>query len=106
MSGLPHWRSPAAAALSLHAAGRCLVHVTKREELQAGKRDAAQLEHEHEVTLTEDPAPQAMIDDAARPLLAVATRRDLPWTLRLVDACDVNAFSIAGWRVFDQLNHR
>jgi len=42
---------------------------------------------------------------AARPPLAVATRRDLPWTLRLVDARDVNAFSGAGWRVFDRLTH-
>src|SRR5207302_756863 len=47
-----------------------------------------------------DPAVQAPLDAAVRPLVAVATRRDLPWTFRVVNTTDVNAFAIPGGHIY------
>jgi len=47
-----------------------------------------------------DPAVQAPLDAAVRPLVAVAARRDLPWTFRVVNTTDVNAFAIPGGHIY------
>src|SRR6266699_5741425 len=74
----------------LVAAAACAV--TVQEERQLGDQYAAAVDSA--MPVVHDPAVQAPLDAAVRPLVAVAARRDLPWTFRVVNTTDVNAFAI------------
>jgi len=47
-----------------------------------------------------DPKAQAYVESVARPLAAVSERPDLPWTFRVVDDPQVNAFALPGGYVY------
>jgi predicted Zn-dependent protease len=47
-----------------------------------------------------DAALQAYVESVARPLAAVSERPDLPWTFRVVDDPQVNAFALPGGYVY------
>jgi predicted Zn-dependent protease len=48
----------------------------------------------------EDPKIQAYVESVARPLAAVSERPGLPWTFRVVDDPQVNAFALPGGYVY------
>ncbi|MBX7185832.1 MAG: M48 family metalloprotease [Vicinamibacteria bacterium] len=48
----------------------------------------------------EDPKVQAYVESVARPLAAVSERPSLPWTFRVVDDPQVNAFALPGGYVY------
>src|SRR2546430_15810965 len=64
-----------AAGLGLLAAAACAVSV--QEERQLGEQYAAAVDTA--MPVAHDPAVQASLDAAVRPLVAVTARRDLPW---------------------------
>src|SRR5438132_7627857 len=85
-----------AGALGLVGAAACAVGV--QEERQLGDQYAAAVDTG--MPVVHDPAVQAPLDAAVRPLVAVAARRDLPWTFRVVNTTDVNAFAIPGGHIY------
>src|SRR5437773_12309690 len=76
----------------LVAAAACAVSV--QEERQLGDQYAAAVDTA--MPVIHDPAVQAPLDAAVRPLVAAATRRDHPWTFRGVNTTHVNAFALPG----------
>ncbi len=48
----------------------------------------------------QDPRVQAYVESVARPLAAVSERPGLPWTFRVVDDAQVNAFALPGGYVY------
>src|SRR3989442_14170118 len=85
-----------AVALWLGGAAACVVGV--QEELQLGSQYAAEVDQS--MPVVHDPAVQGPLDAAVRPLVAVAARRDLAWTFRVVNTADVNAFAIPGGHIY------
>lgn len=88
----------AALAAGLAAAACAVAAVTPKEEIQLGNRYAAEIERTLPVVRV--PAVQAALDEAARPVLAAAVRRDLPWSFRVVNTADVNAFAVPGGHIY------
>src|SRR5206468_11988525 len=70
-----------AGGLGLIAAAACAV--TVQEERHVGEQYAAGVDTA--TAVVHDPAVQAPLDAAVRPLVAVAALRGLPWTFRAVD---------------------
>ncbi|HVH68652.1 MAG TPA: M48 family metallopeptidase [Gemmatimonadales bacterium] len=93
-------RLPLRAALLLAAAAPgapgCAVSI--QEEQQLGSQYAAEVDST--MPVVRDTTVQRALDEAARPLVAVATRRDLAWTFRVVNTTDVNAFAIPGGHIY------
>src|SRR5262245_2052418 len=85
------WRAAIAAA---GGAATLACAVSMQQELQLGQDAAADVDRT--MPVVHDAAVQAALDEAARPVLAVAHRRDLPWTFLVVNTADVNAFAIPG----------
>ncbi len=96
MRTLVSWRRFAGLALSWGGAIACAV--TVQQELQLGNEYAAEIDRS--LPVVHDAAVQAALDEAGRPLVAVATRRDLPWTFRVVNTADVNAFAVPGGHIY------
>jgi beta-barrel assembly-enhancing protease len=86
----------AAAVVLLGGAAGCAVSI--QEEQQLGSQYAAEVDST--MPVVRDTSVQRAIDQAARPLVAVATRRDLAWTFRVVNTNDVNAFAIPGGHIY------
>lgn len=89
------WRS-AAAALGLSAAAACAVSI--QEEIRLGDQYAAEIDKT--LPVVHAPAVQAALDEAARPVVAAAARRNLAWTFRVVNTADVNAFAVPGGHIY------
>jgi beta-barrel assembly-enhancing protease len=89
-------RLPCAAVLLALGALGCAV--TIQEEQQLGTAYAAEVDST--MPIVRDTTVQRALDQTARPLVAVATRRDLPWTFRVVNTNDVNAFAIPGGHIY------
>src|SRR5437870_12652892 len=85
-----------AGALWLGGAAACAVGV--QEELQLGDQYAAEVDKS--MPVVHDAVVQGPLDAAVHPLVAVAARRDLPWTFRVVNTADVNAFAIPGGHIY------
>lgn len=98
MNRLPRRRRPAAtaSAVVLVAALACAVSV--QQEVQLGQDYAAEIDRT--MPVVRDPGVQATLDQAAQPVLAVAERRTLPWTFRIVNTGDVNAFAVPGGHIY------
>ena len=72
--------------------------VTAQQELQLGLSTVAEIDRT--MPVVREPAVQAALDQVAGPLLAVAVRRDLPWTFRVINTADVNAFAVPGGHIY------
>lgn len=69
------------------------------EEIQLGQQFAAQIEAQEPVL--EDAAMQSYVADIGRRLAAVAPRRDVPYSFKIIDAPDtVNAFALPGGYIY------
>ena len=90
-------RLPCAAGVLLAAAAAGCA-VSMQEEQQLGTAYAAEVDST--MPVVRDTAVQRALDQAARPLVAVASRRDLAWTFRVVNTNDVNAFAIPGGHIY------
>lgn len=72
--------------------------VSIQEEQQLGTAYAAEVDST--MPIVRDTTVRRALEQAVRPLVAVATRRDLPWTFRVVNTNDVNAFAIPGGHIY------
>ena len=95
MLTLSRWIRRAGAAAGL-AAAACAVSV--QQEIELGAATVAEIDST--LPVVRDATTQAALDAAARPVLAVARRRDLPWTFRIVNTADVNAFAVPGGHIY------
>jgi predicted Zn-dependent protease len=83
-----------AAALAGCAAYSQLNLVSEEEELQMGAQFAAQLEKE--LVFFEDRQVVAYVDSLGQSLARVSRRSHIPYTFRVVDTDEVNAFAVPG----------
>jgi Zn-dependent protease with chaperone function len=75
-----------------------LIGFTEEQELELGRR--ASLEVEQKLTLLNDPHVTTFVEDLGRKLVAVSGRQSIPYTFRVVDGKEVNAFALPGGYVY------
>ncbi len=71
---------------------------TEEQELELGRQASVQIEQK--LTLLEDPNVVRYVDDLGRKLVAVSGRSDIPYTFKVVDGKEVNAFALPGGYVY------
>ena len=69
--------------------------VSERQELEAGKQADAQIRQKYRVS--SDPAMNRLVQTLGRNLAAVSERPNIPWTFRVLDSNELNAFSVPGY---------
>jgi predicted Zn-dependent protease len=72
--------------------------VSEAQEIQIGRRAAAELEAE--VGLASDPAQHELVDRIGRRLAAISSRPALPWRFRVLETSQVNAISLPGGFIY------
>ncbi len=91
-----------AATISLSLTGCAAVSqinlISEQEELAMGAEFAAELEKE--LTFLDDPEIVGYIDDLGQSLARVSRRSHIPYTFRVVDTDEVNAFAVPGGYLF------
>jgi predicted Zn-dependent protease len=90
-----------AIALGLVLAPAHAVHaavITRDQEIQIGRRAAADLEAE--VGLSGDPALAARVGAIGRRIVAVSDRRDLPYAFKVLKGREVNAVALPGGFIY------
>jgi len=79
--------------------GRALNILSTEEEIALGNEVAAEVEQQE--TLLDDAAVQAYVAQIGDRLARVASRQDVPYTFKVVDAADtVNAFALPGGNMY------
>lgn len=68
------------------------------QEIELGRR--ASLEIEQKLTLLNDQHVVSYVEDLGRKLVAVSGRPDIPYTFKVVDGKEVNAFALPGGYVY------
>ena len=69
--------------------------VSESQELQAGRQADAQLRQKYRVS--SDPAMNRIVQTLGNHLAAVSERPNIPWTFRVLDSNELNAFSVPGY---------
>ena len=89
----------AAAAVSITAvpASRAQAQfgISEKEELQAGREADAKITQQYRVS--RDRNLNGLVTHLGRRLAAVSERPNLPWTFRVLDSKELNAFSVPGY---------
>lgn len=91
------WLAALALACALALPARAAL-VTEAQEVELGRRAAAQLERD--VGRVPDPRLEARVRRLGVPLARVSGRPSLPWTFRVLASRDVNAVSLPGGFVY------
>ncbi len=71
---------------------------TVQQEVDIGNQAVAEINQT--MPVVQDAGVQANLDGLAAPLRRVMTRQDLPWTFRVVNSDQVNAFAVPGGHVY------
>ena len=89
--------SLAAVALTLMAAPAQAQFglVSESQELQAGREADKQILQKYRVS--RDPAMNQLVQTLGRRLASVSERPNIPWTFRVLDSNELNAFSVPGY---------
>lgn len=99
-----HWLVPlralaCAAAISIPMvaapAARAQFNVSEKEELQAGREADAKITRQYKVS--HDRNMNGLVTHLGKRLAAVSERPDIPWTFRVLDSKELNAFSVPGY---------
>src|SRR2546421_2459132 len=69
--------------------------VSESQELQAGREADAQIRQKYRVS--SDPSYNGLIQTLGRRLTSVSERPNIPWTFRVLDSNELNAFSVPGY---------
>ena len=69
--------------------------VSESQELQAGREADAQIRQKYRVS--SDPTLNRMVQTIGRRLASVSERPNIPWTFRVLDSNELNAFSVPGY---------
>lgn len=88
------WLMVSALVWALAGGGCGVMNVTRNDEIRLGKQGAAQVEHKYHTYDDSD------VDRRGQALAAVCERPDYPYSFRVVEQKDVNAFSLPGGPVF------
>jgi hypothetical protein len=67
-------------------------------EIQAGQQTDRQVQDAY--TIIKDPLENAWVEDVAKKLWAQVARKDLPYSIKIIDAGDVNAFTTIGGFIY------
>ncbi len=67
-------------------------------EIQAGQQTDRQVQDSY--TVIKDPLENAWVNDVAKRLWAQVARKDLPYSIKVLDAGDVNAFTTVGGFIY------
>ncbi|HTX02827.1 MAG TPA: M48 family metalloprotease [Candidatus Acidoferrales bacterium] len=67
-------------------------------EIQAGQQSDRQVQDTY--TIIKDPLENAWVNDVAKKLWAQVARKDLPYSIKVLDAGDVNAFTTIGGFIY------
>jgi predicted Zn-dependent protease len=86
-----------AAAISITAAppARAQFGVSEKDELNAGRSADAKITQQYRVS--HDSYMNGLVTHLGRRLAAVSERPNLPWTFRVLDSKELNAFSVPGY---------
>jgi predicted Zn-dependent protease len=76
-------------------AARAQFSVSEREELQAGREADAKITQKYRVS--RDSNLNGLVSHLGRRLAAVSERPNIPWTFRVLDSNELNAFSVPGY---------
>jgi predicted Zn-dependent protease len=69
--------------------------VSEREELEAGRNADAKITRQYRVS--RDSNLNGLVSHLGRRLAAVSERPNIPWTFRVLDSNELNAFSVPGY---------
>jgi len=69
--------------------------VSESQELQAGREADAQIRQKYRVS--SDPSYNRLVQTLGRRLASVSERPNIPWTFRVLDSNELNAFSVPGY---------
>ena len=69
--------------------------VSERQELEAGRQADAEIVRKHRIS--RDPYWNNLVRHLGRRLAAASERSELPWTFRVIDSDELNAFSVPGY---------
>ncbi|MCC6730943.1 MAG: M48 family metalloprotease [Chthonomonadales bacterium] len=69
--------------------------VSQSQELKAGREADAQIRQTYRIS--HDPALNARVRTIGRKLARASDRPDIPWTFRVIESDDINAFSVPGY---------
>ena len=69
--------------------------VSESQELQAGREADAQIRQKYRVS--SDPTMNRLVQTLGNDLAAVSERPNIPWTFRVLDSEELNAFSVPGY---------
>jgi predicted Zn-dependent protease len=72
--------------------------ISQEEEIRIGREAAAQIEAK--VGLTQDPALETRLQGIGRRIAAVSSRRDLPYTFKVLRGREANAISLPGGFIY------
>jgi predicted Zn-dependent protease len=68
---------------------------SEKDELEAGKKADSQIQQQQRIS--SDRYYNRMVDHLGRRLVSVCERPNLPWTFRVIDSRELNAFSVPGY---------
>ncbi len=72
--------------------------ISTKDEIEMGRNVAKQVEKQY--GLLDDPALQERVDRIGRRLVAVCDRQDLPYTFKVLNSKEVNAFAVPGGFIY------
>ena len=72
--------------------------ISTKQEISIGESAARQVEKQYK--LVEDPVLQARVQQIGKKIAAVSSRPDLPYTFKVLDDEDVNAFALPGGFIY------
>ena len=85
----------AAAIMCAPMAQAQLFGISEREEMDAGRQADMQIQQKYRIS--RDPEMNSMVRHLGSRLARVSERPNLPWTFRVIDSRDLNAFSVPGY---------
>ena len=89
---------PTLAPMTIPGLGLELPHLTDEEEIEIG-REAAQ-EFESDNPISHDPALAGRVEAIGTTLLPYTPRQNLPYTFKVVDTDEINAFALPGGFIY------
>src|SRR5437870_200019 len=72
-----------------------LFSISERQELDAGRQADTQVQGKYRIS--RDSEANGMVRHLGSRLVSVCERPNLPWTFRVIESRDINAFSVPGY---------
>lgn len=89
---------PTLAPVSVPGLGIELPHLTDEQEIEIGREAAAEFENDNPIS--SDPALVQRVERIGHALLPYTPRQNLPYSFKVVDSDDINAFALPGGYIY------